>query len=307
MAQDAKDMTPEQRAAALAALAHEADVRVRKSVAIALGTLGTSAATGPLCELLADPDEGVRVLACQALGRMCDPACIPSLLAAVHDGSAQVRSGILFALASIAVRGGLAADQLAALFTPVVVMAFDPDDGVRADAAAALGTLRDARAEEPLLVLAGDAAARVRANAAASLGLLDGAAGLAELVRLACEESQPPLVRVSALDGLARRADRGSLPQDDGGVARAVDAACRLAEDAAGLEAAQATEDDHEPGQGDLVAMAVWALGYLPAQGTARDRVRQALDLARGSQDEWCRRYAAESLGRLAGRPVAKA
>ena len=61
--QSAADMTPAQRAEALAALAHEGDVRVRKSVAIALGGLADACATGPLLELLADEDEGVRVLA----------------------------------------------------------------------------------------------------------------------------------------------------------------------------------------------------------------------------------------------------
>ena len=57
-AERAADMTPEQRAGMLATMRHADEPRVRKSVAIALGTLGTPAATGPLCEMLDDEDEG---------------------------------------------------------------------------------------------------------------------------------------------------------------------------------------------------------------------------------------------------------
>lgn len=320
-AERAADMTPEQRAGMLATMRHADEPRVRKSVAIALGTLGTPAATGPLCEMLDDEDEGVRVLACQALGRQRDPASVPALQAHAHDGSAQVRSGVLFALASLAAHDALDDAQRAALFTPVVVMAFDPDDGVRADAAAVLGTLRDERAVEPLVVLAADDVARVRANAMSSLGFaVEPAgrpmAGAHALVERALDESEDLLVRVSAYDALGHRAERETLGDGEG------DAVARLARQAIGLarEAARVTptaDDDareadaHDadggadaaPTEDDLRATAIWALGLLPLGARERADAVQALAsvAARDREGDWCRRYAVEALARIGG------
>ena len=306
--QSAADMTPAQRAEALAALAREGDVRVRKSVAIALGGLADACATSPLLELLADEDEGVRVLACQALGRVADPSCVPALLERVHDASVEVRSGVLFALASVAAHGNLSDEARAALFTPMVVMAFDPDDGVRADAAATLGTLRDARSCEPLSLLAQDACAQVRANACASLGLSDEPAGLAVLLERASDEGEKPLVRVAALDGLARRSERGSLVAGTPDAARAAALACSLAEGAPAAAAARAAgEGTSEEGDAsaqrpasaaDLAATAVWALGML-ALGEERPRAQAALASALACDDAWVQRYAVEALARI--------
>lgn len=312
--QGVADMTPAQRAEALAALAREGDVRVRKSVAIALGGLADACATHPLLELLGDEDEGVRVLACQALGRVADPSAVPALLARVHDASVEVRSGVLFALASVAAHGGLSDEARAELFTPMVVMAFDPDDGVRADAAATLGTLHDARSCEPLSLLAQDACAQVRANACASLGLTDEPAGLAVLLERACDEGEDPLVRVAALDGLARRSERGLLAEGTPEAANAVALACTLAEGAPAAAAARVADEgvaDAGSGEGeanpaaerpasaaDLAATAVWALGML-VPGEARPRVQAALAGALACEDAWIERYAVEALARI--------
>lgn len=325
------DMTPGQRAEALAQLASEGDVPVRKSVAVALGRMG-AAGTAALAGLLSDEDEGVRVLACQALGRTADPAAVPALLERVHDASAQVRAGVLFALANVAAHGGVDADARAALFTPMVVMAFDPDDGVRADAAATLGTLRDGRAVEPLCLLASDACPRVRANACASLGLSDAPEALPVLLARAGDGAEEPLVRVAALDGLARRAERGVLGQGTPEAEEAVELACMLAESLAQVEppaqvglsapeersgaggaqgAAQAvavrrsgedgargTEGDAAPSARDLATTAVWALGMLPL-GSLRDRAQTSLEAALTCDDEWAQRYAIEALARI--------
>ncbi|MBS5450553.1 MAG: HEAT repeat domain-containing protein [Coriobacteriia bacterium] len=297
--ESAAQMTPAQRVEALAALAHEGDPRVRKSVAIALGSLGVPEATAVLCELLEDAVEGVRVLACQALGRVADPAAVPSLLGRVHDESAEVRAGVLFALASIAAHGGISDEARAALFTPMVVMAFDPDDGVRADAAATLGTLHDERAVEPLVLLSEDACAQVRANACASLGLSDAPDALAVLLSRAEDGAESPLVRVAALDGLARHAERGALIADAPEAARAVELACALAED---VEVARPAASDDTSGQdptaADVRATAVWALGMLPL-GALRERTQLALEGALAGGDCWTQRYAIEALARI--------
>lgn len=317
---DASSMTPAQRVAGLMALAGDVDPRVRKSVAIALGQLGDRAATGPLCDMLGDTDEGVRVLACQALGRLADPASLPALTVSVHDPSAEVRAGVLFAMASLAAHGGLADEQRRGMFTPMVVMAFDPDDGVRADAAATLGTLHDERACEPLAIMVGDSVARVRANACASLGLLDDETGLDILLERALDEGEDLLVRASALDGLARRAERGTLVIDMPQAARATELACSLAERLSGLagdpDANDASNDaesanDADAGSNaagagranvvtetDLASLAVWALGLLPL-GEARPRAQAALEAALRCTDGWAQRYAIEALARI--------
>lgn len=321
----ADSMTVEQRVEALTALARDEDPRVRKSVAIALGSLACSQTTTALCDLLDDADEGVRVLACQALGRAADPAAVGALLGRVHDESAEVRAGVLFALANVVAHGGISAEARAALFTPMVVMAFDPDDGVRADAAATLGTLRDERAGEPLALLAQDACARVRANACASLGLADAPEGLDVLLERAGDAGEEPLVRVAALDGLARRAERGMLVAGTPQARQAAEIACTLAEEggeqAAGLRAsaadgaagsgasagAGASESADTPAdaptQADLRATAVWALGLLPL-GEGRARAQEVLEAALVCDDAWCQRYAIEALARLGDAPA---
>lgn len=340
-AESAEDLTPEQRVEMLAAMMHADDARIRKSVAIALGNLGTQAACAPLCEMLSDEDEGVRVLVCQSLGRLADPASVESLLACVHDTSEQVRSGVLFALANIAAHGGLSERERADLFTPIVVMAFDPSDGVRADAAATLGTLNDSRATEPLLALVDDANARVRANACASLGItasesLESAQdALDALIGRISDDEEKPLVRVSALDGLARKAQRGQLDGEDARFADAVRIACRLAgaslpvnpseakeqpdvqEDAQPSDAAAvgASDEDREPTERDVRATAVWALGMLcegdfrehADAGNLSDLVFDTLVAALHSEDAWCQRYAIEALGRIGGDREVKA
>lgn len=304
--------TPAERVAALGPMLADPDPRVRKSAVIALGRMMCPEATEALCRLLDDATEGVRVLTCQALGRAADPESVPSLVAHVHDPSAEVRAGVLWAFANVAAHGGpggTTADPAvrAALFTPVVVLAFDPDDGVRADAAAVLGTLRDDRTADALLALLDDACPRVRANACASLGLLDDAAGLEALLAVAERPSEGPLVLVSALDGLARRAERGSIPAGSPAAARAVAAACALAVPAMG-EGAPAGgltvgDGSGNPGDGpsaeDVRATAVWALGmFADLHGSRRGEVRTCLEgaLAAGG---WTTRYAVESLARL--------
>lgn len=282
------------RVHALAPMLADPDPRVRKSAVIALGRMGCPEATAALCDRLADSVEGVRVLACQALGRVADPASVPALLARVHDESAEVRAGVLWALANIAAHGGLTSEARAALFSPIVVMAFDPDDGVRADAAAVLGALRDERATDALGVLLEDGCPRVRANACASLGLLDDEAGLGMLLGVVENPVEDPLVLVSALDGLARRAERGECAE----AARAVAAVCALAESAP--LSAPAAEGADAPGGADVRATAVWALGYLGSLAPAqRARVQEVLAGALAGDDPWACRYAIEALARL--------
>lgn len=302
----ASEPTPAERVAALAPMLADADPRVRKSAVVALGRMACPEATDALCRALDDAVEGVRVLACQALGRVADPASVPALVARAHDPSVEVRAGVLWAFANVAAHGGPRGGALdeagrAALFTPVVVLAFDPDDGVRADAAAVLGALRDPRATDALLVLLEDACPRVRANACASLGLTDDGAGLEALLGV-LEGDEDPLVLVSALDGVARRAERGGIAPETPEAARAVAAAClRAAQGAEGEGDAGAAdgEGDGGPTDADVRATAVWALGMLSGlvEGRRAD-VRARLERALESPHVWTVRYAVEALAR---------
>ncbi len=285
-----------ERVRALAPMLADPDPRVRKSAVVALGRMACPEAAQALCQRLSDPVEGVRVLACQALGRVADPASVPALLARVHDDSVEVRAGVLWALANVAAHGGLTDDARQALFSPVVVMAFDPDDGVRADAAAVLGSLRDRRATDALEVLLEDSCSRVRANACASLGLLDDDPGLDALVAVIENASEDPLVLISALDGLARRAERCEPRHGDARISRAVAAACSLA--SLPEEAGERPEDG--PGVADVRATALWALGLMaPFAPEHEEATLEALSKALEGSDSWARRYAIEALVRV--------
>ena len=128
--------TPDERARSLEPMLTDSDARVRKSAVVALGRIKSSVATELLCRALEDAEEGVRALACQALAREADAACVGALLSHRHDECAGVRAGVLWGLANVVAHAGLTDAQRAELFTPIAVMAFDPYDGVRADAAA---------------------------------------------------------------------------------------------------------------------------------------------------------------------------
>lgn len=271
--------TPDERARALEPMLADGDVRIRKSAVVALGRIKSPTATALLCRALDDKEEGVRALACQALAREADAASVGSLLAHRHDECAGVRAGVLWGIANVVAHAGLTEGEKAGLFTPVAVMAFDPDDGVRADAAAVLGTLRDPRATDALTVLLEDDVARVRANACASLAATDDEAGEALLLGRLAQAGEDALVRVSAIDALARRCER------DASVGERVLPA---------LLASAADED------ADVSSTAVWALGYAcQADSPARVQVQDALERALAGEGEWAARYAVESLARI--------
>lgn len=316
-------LDPDQRAETLIPMLRDTDPRVRKSAVIALGRMSGRRAAELVCDMLADPDEGVRVLSCQALGRLADPASLEALLTRKHDSSVEVRSGVLWAIANIVAHGGLTPEGVEAMFAPVVVFAFDPDDSVRADAAAVLGALKTPRASEPLRIMLEDESPRVRANACSGLGMLDDDEGFEALVGRLGDSSATPLETVSALDGLARRFERmgEAAPSDPAGAssglpliqeaAKAVLAFCPTTPQPEGWQpepaAAQPgspqpepTAPQPEPTADDVYATAVWALGMVaPHVPGMRDAVQAALESALRCPDPWGRRYAAESLARI--------
>lgn len=271
--------TPDERARALEPMLADPDVRIRKSAVVALGRIKSAASTAMLCRALDDGEEGVRALACQALAREADAACVGALLEHRHDACAGVRAGVLWGLANVVAHAGLTDEERAGLFTPIAVMAFDPDDGVRADAAAVLGTLRDPRATDALTVLLEDNVARVRANACASLAATDDEAGEALLLARLAQAGEDALVRVSAIDALARRCERETAVGS-----RALPTLLACASDA----------------DGDVSSTAVWALGLACAPASElRGQVQAVLEGALAGDAEWAARYAVEALARI--------
>ncbi len=278
-APDTDTRTPDERARALEPMLADPDVRIRKSAVVALGRIESATSTAMLCRALDDAEEGVRALACQALAREADPACVGPLLEHRHDEHAGVRAGVLWGLANVVAHAGLTDEERAGLFTPIAVMAFDPDDGVRADAAAVLGTLRDPRATDALTVLLEDDVARVRANACAALAATDDEAGERLLLERLAQAGEDSLVRVSAIDALARRCER---EETVGG--RVLPALLECAADA----------------DADVSSTAVWALGFACAPASElRGQVQSALEGALAGEAEWAARYAVEALARI--------
>jgi HEAT repeat protein len=123
------------------------DVGARKAAVAALGEMGPAAelAVPHLARLLEDADEGVRIHAAHALGRI-GLAARGALLAGLDNPSKYVRRQAIWALR----RFPQPADQ----FVPVLCRALkDPDMRVRKSAALALGHMGpDAKAAVPDLI-----------------------------------------------------------------------------------------------------------------------------------------------------------
>ena len=151
--------------------------------------------------------------------------------------------------------------------------------GGSADAAAVLGTLRDIRATDALTVLLEDDVVRVRANACAALAATDDEAGEQLLLERLSQAGENTLVKVSALDALARRCERNES------VGERVLSALLVC----------STDSDL-----DVSSTAVWALGFAcGAQSASRDQVQAVLEGALAGEAEWGARYAVESLTRI--------
>ena len=227
---------------------------------------------------------GVRVLVCQALGRLADPASLPALSASVHDPSAEVRAGVLFAMASLA-RPRRACRRAA----PQHVHAHG-GDGLRPPMTACAPT-RPPRWARCTTSAPANRSPSWRAiawpacgaNACASLGLLDDETGLDILLERALDEGEDLLVRASALDGLARRAERGTLVIDMPQAARATELACSLAERLRGLagdpDASDANDSVESANDADADLKRRW---HWWGQRRDRDRPRVACGVGAG-------------------------
>lgn len=147
------------------------DEGVRLAAAVALGKLGDPAAFEFLIAALASEDSTLRVTAAAALAEMGERAA-GSLRQALQHENALVRWGAAQALGAIGDKKAVG---------PLLRCLKDPESAVRAAAILSLGRLGQAEAVEPLLHQLGDASALVRWSAAWALEEL-GAASVTYLL-----------------------------------------------------------------------------------------------------------------------------
>lgn len=187
----------------------------------------------PLLAMLGGEDEDAAIAASNALIAIGNSA-VPALLSALHDDNWRLRAGAASALGFIVdinrdyykakiVAPGLQSDAVAAgrpedyapRWTPIVdallrLLAHDPEALVRADAAVALGLIRDPRAVEPLMACLDGEDNRVRESAARALGDIGDERALSALERTAKMEHVPRSVAE-----VARQARHRILGQRD--------------------------------------------------------------------------------------------
>jgi cyclophilin family peptidyl-prolyl cis-trans isomerase len=142
----------------LSALIGDADARIRRRAALAIGRVGLGEGVPLLTPVLTDPDPEVRAMAAFALGLLADAAATSPLTTALSDADLRVRGRAAEALGSIGAKEAAAAiGTLAAeLVRSAPVAAMKPDDEAwpaapEADALRlALFALVRLRAYEPL-------------------------------------------------------------------------------------------------------------------------------------------------------------
>jgi len=170
---------------------------VRLAAAVALGKLGDPAAFEFLIAALASEDSALRVTAAAALAEMGERAA-GLLRQALQHENALVRWGAAQALGEIGDKKAVA---------PLLQRLKDPESAVRAAAILSLGRLGQAEAVEPLLKQLGDASAMVRWSAAWALEEI-GAASVTYLL----EHLEPASLDPTQAALLGRVADIRARP-----------------------------------------------------------------------------------------------
>ncbi len=142
----------------LIAALKDAEWRVRKAAAEALGAIGDARAVEPLIAALKDEEWDVRAAAAKALGAIGDARAVEPLIAALKDAEWRVRLAAAEALGKI--KDPRAVEPLIAALK---------ERRLRWSAAESLGKIGDPRAVEPLIAALKDEVSNVREAAAQAL------------------------------------------------------------------------------------------------------------------------------------------
>jgi cyclophilin family peptidyl-prolyl cis-trans isomerase/HEAT repeat protein len=153
----------------LTALAADADPRVRRRAALAIGRVRLAAGGAALQPLLADPDADVRQMAAFGLGLLGDKSAVPALTTALQDPDARVRGRAAEALGLIGDTASAVAvgQMVSAAINQGAIASIGPDDeqwgkNVEADAVRlGLFALVRQNAYEPLAAAVQDASGRI--------------------------------------------------------------------------------------------------------------------------------------------------
>jgi cyclophilin family peptidyl-prolyl cis-trans isomerase/HEAT repeat protein len=153
----------------LTTLASDAEPRIRRRAALAIGRVGLPEGAAAVKPLLADTDSEVRQMAAFALGLLADKSSVPELTAALQDADPRVRGRAAEALGLIGDTGSAAAvgQMVGAYIRSGAIASIAPDDetwGVSPEAdAIRLGVFALVRQKgyEPLAAAIQDGSGRV--------------------------------------------------------------------------------------------------------------------------------------------------
>ncbi|HEY9614650.1 HEAT repeat domain-containing protein [Allocoleopsis sp.] len=188
----------EEAASEIVALQRDKDDGVRLAAAQALGKIGDKAATSALIVVLQqDKVDEVRSAAAQALGKMGGKAATSALIVVLRQDKVDVvRLAAAQALGKIG--------DKAATSALIVALQQDKDDWMRSAAAQALGKMRGEVATSALIVaLQQDKDDDVRLAAAQALGKIKGEAATSALI-VALQQDKDDKVRRAAAQALGK-------------------------------------------------------------------------------------------------------
>ena len=116
----------------LTALAADADARIRRRAALAIGRVGLPEGAAALQPLLADSDPEVRQMAAFGLGLLADKTAVAALTAALQDADPRVRGRAAEALGLIGDTGSAAAvgQMVSAYVKQGAIASLGPDEEV---------------------------------------------------------------------------------------------------------------------------------------------------------------------------------
>lgn len=182
----------------------KADAGARESGGDVLAALADKReeSVAALLPLLADKDEGVRMGAASALGKVGSKTAVPALIAAMHKDTAQVRRVAIGAIALIADPSGEAA------LTEALSNVNDDNDA-RAQAAVGLGRIATPTAIATLIKALSDDDLKVQLAAVSALGRA-GDKAVGPLLGLL--KTGRPALRLRAAEALAATGSKSACP-----------------------------------------------------------------------------------------------